>query len=78
MTYTYIDLIVEVLTEANRPMQAKEIWDYACTKGYDKKLKSIGKTPVKTLYGCIYKDISKETAGRFVQTSVKPSLFFLR
>ena len=59
MSYTYKDLAYEVLDKLNKPLSAKDIWDYAKNNGLDKKLKLVGKTPEATLSAQIYIDIKK-------------------
>ena len=46
MKYTYLDLIEEVLRREKREMSLNEIWKCAQECGLDKKLESVGKTPV--------------------------------
>lgn len=78
MTYTYVNLMEEVLTETGKPMTIKQMWDYACEKGYDQKLASIGKTPSKTMYSCLFKDIAKKEKSKFIKVNEKPTLFALK
>lgn len=78
MVYTYINLMEEVLTENGKPMTIKQMWHYACEKGYNKKLASIGKTPSKTMYSCLFKDIAKKDKSKFEKVNEKPALFSLK
>lgn len=77
MAYTYTRLMKEVLIENGKPMTIKQMWDYACEKGFDRKLDSIGKTPKKTMYSCLYRDLDSKT-GVFVRVCEKPALFSLK
>lgn len=45
---TWKELVIKVLNETDRPLSAREIWKFACNKGYDKFLNS------KNLEGAIY------------------------
>lgn len=77
MRYTYLDLIEEVLRKEKREMSLGEIWETSKQLGFDKKLDSIGKTPVNTMNACIRKHISTSAKVRFKQTSKKPALYYL-
>lgn len=77
MGYTYLDLVYEVLQEQKEPMCLGDIWKNACCKGYDKKLTSVGKTPLKTMNAAIHKNIQNDNLTRFKQVSKKPALFDL-
>ncbi len=77
MKYTYLDLIEEVLRKEKREMTISEIWVVAVKKGFDKKLTSVGKTPIKTMNACIRKHIASSDKVRFKQTSKKPALYYL-
>lgn len=77
MRYTYLDLIEEVLRDEKREMTLKEIWMIAEKKGYDKKLLSVGKTPVNTMNACVRKHIENAKNVKFKQTSKKPALYYL-
>ncbi len=77
MKYTYLDLIEEVLRKEKREMSLSEIWEKSQQLGFDKKLDSIGKTPVNTMNACIRKHISTAARVRFKQTSKKPALYYL-
>lgn len=78
MAYTYINLMEEVLAETGKAMTIKQMWDYACEKEYEKKLASIGKTPNKTMYSCLFKDLAKKEKSKFEKVTEKPSLFSLK
>lgn len=77
MRYTYLDLIEEVLRQEKCEMSLKEIWEVAVKYGYDKKLNSVGKTPINTMNACIRKHIENCKKVRFKQTSKTPALYYL-
>ena len=54
---TFIKLAEKILEEKQEPLTHKAIWDIACEKGYDKQLKSKGKTPWNTIAAQIYCNI---------------------
>lgn len=78
MAYTYLDLVEEVLKEVKKPMTIREILDFAEKKGFMKKMKSVGRTPEKTINANIHKNIACGEGARFKQVSKKPALFDLK
>lgn len=76
--YEFLDLIEEVLKAEKRDMTLTEVWDYAVANGFDKKLESVGKTPVKTMNSCIRRNIAKGKNVRFIQTSIHPAKYNLK
>ena len=75
--YQFLDLIEEVLREEKRAMSLPEIWEYAEKVGLNKKLDSVGKTPVNTMNSCIRRNIANGKNVRFVQTSERPAKYNL-
>lgn len=76
---TYKELTIEVLKQAKKPLSVSEIWQIALEKGLDKKLSSIGQTPIKTLEARIYMDIKEMGENAlFLKTSLKPTTFWLK
>lgn len=78
MAYTYLALVEEVLKETKKSMTIREILNFAEKKGFMEKLKSVGKTPEKTINANIHKDIARGERARFKQVSKKPALFDLK
>ncbi|WP_369684344.1 winged helix-turn-helix domain-containing protein [Selenomonas ruminantium] len=77
MTYTYLDLIEDVLRSEKRALSLAEIWEIACLKGLQKQLRSVGSTPINTMNACIRKHIKSSPKVRFRQISKKPALYYL-
>ncbi len=75
--YQYLDLIEEVLRLEKKEMTLSEIWKLAVEKGFDKKLLSVGKTPVNTMNACIRRHIENSKNVRFKQTSKRPARYYL-
>ncbi|EAK1252401.1 HrgA protein, partial [Campylobacter jejuni] len=46
---SYKELTLEILKQSDRPLSVNEIWQKALEQGLDKKLSSIGQTPIATL-----------------------------
>ena len=76
--YTFMDLILEVLREENRPLTAREIWEIANRTGRTSKLGSQGKTPIDTVGATIYWDIKYNDETLFKKVSTWPTKFGLK
>ncbi len=75
---TFKKLAIKVLEEENRPLSVEEIWDIAVKKGYDKLIKTTGKTPWRTIGAQIYVDIRDNEKTPFIKIESKPRKFFLK
>lgn len=75
---TFLELAERVLREAMRPLTANEIWTLATEKGYDKQLKSQGKTPWATLGAQMYVNAKDNPKSSFAQTDSRPKKFYLK
>lgn len=79
MSYTFLDLAVEVIKMQNKPMSVYEIWNKAVENNLHQKLPKYGKTPEKTLGAKIYVSIKQGgDENPFIQVSKRPTLFFLK
>ena len=76
--YQFLDLIEEVLQKENKEMTLKEIWEKAVKTGLDKKLKSNGKTPIKTMNSTIKRNIKNKQKAKFIQTKKRPAKYNLK
>lgn len=78
-SYTFNDLITEVLRKSKTSMTSKDIWKSACEMNLDKKIGSYGKTPWATIGARIYTEI-KDNSSRsvYIQASKRPCKFTLR
>jgi len=76
---TFDDIVFRVLKEEKRAITGEEIWEVAQKKGYDKELRSIGKTPVATIVAAIYKNISEnKDESIYLKGDYRPTKFFLK
>ncbi len=75
---TFKDLAVRVLEEEGRPLNVEEIWKIAQKKGYDKLVKTQGKTPWRSIGARIYVDIKNNPDSPFIKIKSKPPKFFLK
>jgi uncharacterized protein len=74
---TFLGLAERVLEEEGRPLSPHEIWSIAVSKGYDRELRSIGKTPSATLYSAIMTD-AHSRKSRFVKVKEGPARYHLK
>lgn len=77
MSMSYLDLAKNVLTKEKKALTINDIWILAQKYGYDKQLKSKGKTPKNTLSARIHK-VLKRTNSDFGQTNDKPKKVYLK
>ena len=75
---TFGELAIKILKETNEPMTVEEMWEYAVTVEYDKKLGSKGKTPWRTMGAKIYVDLKDNPNTPFIKIDSKPKKFFLK
>jgi len=75
---TFLELAERILKEFKKPLTANEIWQLAVDKGYDKQLKSDGKTPWATLGAQMYVNAKDHPKSLFAQTDTRPKRFYLK
>lgn len=74
-----MNLAIDSIKCAGMPLSVSEIWNMAKEKGFDKSLKSSGKTPEKTLCARIYVDLKNNASDSiFIQVSKRPAKFYLK
>ena len=56
----FIQLAEKIIKEENKPLSPTGIWEIGVQKGYDKLIKSKGKTPQQTIAARIYIDINSK------------------
>lgn len=73
------ELIVKVLSETDKPLSAKEIWQYACDKGYDKFLNSKNLDQATyTIAGFLYEAKKKNNWPDLLTVGENPVRFYLK
>lgn len=77
-SYTFLNLINDVLENVRKPLSEKEIWEYAVKLMLDKKVKSKGKTPWKTIAARIYVDIRDNNESPYIKIGRRPTRFYLK
>lgn len=78
MSYSYIDLAVEVLEQVPQPMVYNEIWQTAVKRGLDAKLGPTGKTPWQSLGARLFLDVRDNENSKFIKVGARPARFFLK
>ncbi len=74
----FLEIAYKILKEEQKPLSPDEIWEIVTLKGFDKLLKSKGKTPWATLGARLYVDVRDNKKSCFVKVSSRPSKFYLR
>lgn len=75
---TFLELAERILKDIKKPLTANEIWQLAVDKGFDKQLKSDGKTPWATLGAQMYVNAKDHPKSIFAQTDTRPKRFYLK
>lgn len=75
---TYHDLVIETFRRVRKPLTGDEIWKHAVELGFDKKVRSVGKTPWATIVAQIYVDLANNPQTPFMKVGRRPVRFFLR
>jgi len=75
---TFLELAHTILSQANQPLTPAEIWQEAVNRGYDKQVRSKGKTPWKTLAALLYIDVRDNPDTPFVSVGSRPKRFALK
>lgn len=76
--YTFLDMAKEVLETEKKPLTVSQIWKCGENLHLVEKVGSMGKTPINTLQARLYVDIRDNTKSVFIQTSKRPSTFYLK
>lgn len=76
--YTFLDMAQEVLETEKKPMTVSQIWKCGENLHLTEKVGSTGKTPINTLQARLYIDIRDNAKSMFMQTSKRPSTFYLK
>lgn len=76
--YTFLNLIKDVMEIEKKPLTVSQIWKCGEKNGLTDKVGSKGKTPINTLQARLYLDIRDNENSIFVQTSKRPSMFYLK
>ncbi len=75
---TFLELSYKTLEINKYPMSIQQIWESAKINGFQEKLSSTGKTPIKTLAARIYLDIRDNPNTQFYQYSKRPATFYIK
>lgn len=78
MLYTFLDLVQDVLKQADKPMTYQEIWQKANELDLSQKIKTSGKTPWLTLGSRLFVDVRDNLNSSFIKVGKRPARFFLK
>ena len=78
MAYSFLELAVDVLKEAETPLTYQQIWEAGKNAGLATNVKTKGKTPWQTLGARLYVDIRDRPESPFIKVGKRPARFFLR
>ncbi|HLP47998.1 MAG TPA: HTH domain-containing protein [Candidatus Kapabacteria bacterium] len=78
MAYTFLDFAFDVLKSATFPLTYQEIWEIGQKKGFDKKLRTNGKTPWYSVGAQLYVDTRDNEKSKFIKVGIRPTRFFLK
>lgn len=78
MASVFLQLARKVLEIEKRPLAISEIWGIAKEKGFDKELKTSGKTPWATLSAMVLVDVRDNPKSLFLATGARPKRFVLK
>lgn len=77
MKYKFLDLALDILKQAERPMTYQEIWYNAQDIGITNRIKTSGKTPWQTLGAQLFVDVRDNPKSLFIKVGKRPARFFL-
>lgn len=76
--YTFLDMAKEIMEIEKKPLTISQIWKCGEKQKLTDKIGSKGKTPINTLQARLYIDIRDNDESIFIQTSKRPSMFYLK
>lgn len=74
----FLELAENTIKKAGIPLTSNEVWEKAGEFGFDKQLKSTGKTPWATLGARLYVDIRDNKETRFEAIGKRPAKFWIK
>lgn len=77
-TYTFKQLALDVLATAPAPLTTEEIWLEGLRLTLNSRLRSVGKTPVATLYADLHRATQDGETSEFVRVGNRPRRYWLR
>lgn len=75
---TFLDLAELVLSQTQRPMTYREIWNHGVAQGLVARVGSRGVTPWITLSAVLGTDVRKNPASKFARTNLFPTTYYLK
>ena len=78
MANSFLDLAIEVLKQAPKPLTYQEVWELGKQLGVSAKIKTSGKTPWQSLGAQLYVDVRDNPNSKFIKVGKRPTRFFLK
>lgn len=78
MANQFLNYAKEVLEIAESPLTFKSLWELGVENGFDKKLKTEGKTPWNSLGAQLFVDVRDNPNSDFIKVGSRPARFFLK
>jgi hypothetical protein len=78
MANQFLDHAETVLSKVQTPLTFNEIWEKGVELGFDKKLRTAGKTPWNSLGAQLFVDVRDNPDSRFIKVGKRPARFFLK
>ncbi|MBX3414248.1 MAG: hypothetical protein KF708_16290 [Pirellulales bacterium] len=78
MAYSFLELALDVLSKANKPLTYQEVWQSAEESGLTAKLGTVGKTPWQSLGAQLYVDVRDNDSSKFIKVGKRPARFFMK
>jgi len=78
MANQFLDHAETVLSKVQSPLTFNEIWEKGIELGFDKKIRTEGKTPWNSLGAQLFVDVRDNPDSRFIKVGKRPARFFLK
>lgn len=78
MANSFLELAIEVLKQASKPLTYQEVWELGKHLGIKPKIKTTGKTPWQSLGAQLYVDVRDNPNSKFIKVGKRPARFFLK
>lgn len=78
MANSFLDLAIDVLKKAPKPLTYQEIWELGKQLEFTAKIKTTGKTPWQSLGAQLYVDVRDNQNSKFIKVGKRPTRFFLK
>jgi uncharacterized protein len=78
MSYSYLNMVHDVLKVSSKPFTYQEIWQDAHEKCLTANLESTGKTPWQSLCARLYVEVRDNADSEIIKVGTRPARVFLK